>query len=218
MRLAQAVGLQVPTVSLLHIPNAIYMIERFDRETADGGLRRKHQVDLCQLMNKWVGYKYESHGGVSTSDLFDSVPNLAQPAIERGKILKWIIFNFIIGNSDAHGKNISYAVNKGSIITLAPFYDLLCVTTYLPNSNMAMAIGGESRYGWVEQTQWQALADEASVKPALVFSYIKTLTGKINKVLKNVIELTDFTADEVAFINDGIIPVINKHLKYLELD
>jgi len=216
MRLAQAVGLQVPKVNLLHIPNAIYMIKRFDRQLTDAGLSRKHQIDLCQLLNMWVGYKYESNGGITTHDLFDSVTKLAQPAIERGKIIKWIIFNFIIGNSDAHGKNISYTVNKNSILTLAPFYDLLCVKTYIPDSNMAMSIGSEDRYGWVEQAQWQALAKEANVKLTLIFSYIKEISGNIKKHINDIVELSEFTIDEKEFITNRIILVIDEHLRYLK--
>jgi len=104
MKLAEAIELPVPSVSLFHIPNAIFMIERFDRVMVGDKINRIHQIDLCQLLNKWLGYKYESHGGITTNDLFQSIHQLTKPAVAREKILQWIIFNFIIGNTDAHGK------------------------------------------------------------------------------------------------------------------
>ena len=44
-------------------------------------------------------------------------------------VQRWVMFNYLIGNSDAHAKNISLMVNSQGY-ALAPFYDLLCVQAY----------------------------------------------------------------------------------------
>ena len=116
----------VPDVSLRHLPEAVYLVWRFDRVVSGQAVQRKHQIDLCQLLNKWVDYKYESHGGVTGQDLFNSLALLVQPAVARDRVLRWMIFNYLIGNTDAHGKNLAFIVGREGM-ALAPFYDLLCV-------------------------------------------------------------------------------------------
>jgi serine/threonine-protein kinase HipA len=61
-----------------------------------------------------------------------------------------VIFNVLIGNNDAHGKNFSFIYRKSSVsagnnIRFAPLYDLVS-TLYYPEltKKMAMKIGGES--------------------------------------------------------------------------
>jgi serine/threonine-protein kinase HipA len=47
-------------------------------------------------------------------------------------VQRWVKFNYLIGNSDAHAKNISIMISAQGC-TLAPFYDLLSVQTYGKN-------------------------------------------------------------------------------------
>jgi len=59
------------------------------------------------------------------------------------KFIERVIFNYLIGNSDAHGKNFSILYKDGSI-QLAPAYDLLSTDIYPELSKkMAMKIGGK---------------------------------------------------------------------------
>lgn len=55
--------------------------------------------------------------------------HLLQPVIDVPEFLKILIFNFLIGNADAHGKNFSL-IYKNGIPSLAPAYDLLSTTIY----------------------------------------------------------------------------------------
>jgi serine/threonine-protein kinase HipA len=44
-------------------------------------------------------------------------------------LLRWAIFNFLIGNADAHAKNLAMIfTDRGP--RLAPFYDLICTQVY----------------------------------------------------------------------------------------
>ncbi|WP_375653453.1 HipA domain-containing protein, partial [Bartonella sp. MR110HLJHH] len=66
-----------------------------------------------------------------------------RPAVDQLNFLNIVIFNYLIGNADAHGKNFSllYQQKKPE---LAPAYDLLSTAIYLDLSQkMAMKIGGE---------------------------------------------------------------------------
>ena len=52
-----------------------------------------------------------------------------------------MVFNFMIGNGDAHGKNFSFLYADGQT-RFAPFYDLVCTQAYSNlSADMTMKIG-----------------------------------------------------------------------------
>lgn len=214
MCLARALDLNVPDVELLHIPEPLYLIKRYDRLFEAGYIKRLHQIDLCQLLNKWEGYKYESYGGISLEDVFAGVNQLKQPAVDRQKILHWYIFNYLIGNSDAHAKNLSFILSANSI-RLAPFYDLLCVHAYLPNSQMAMYVDDEARPGWFSEEIWQKLAEMANVPYRLLKSLLQKQILEIRKKIPEICLLKCFTQDELSFVKVKIIPIIEQRIKFI---
>src|SRR3546814_6196250 len=63
-------------------------------------------------------------------------------------VLDWVVFNALIGNADAHAKNLSLLCDQGGRRWLAPLYDLV-PTIYLPESLVertpAMRIGQAAR-------------------------------------------------------------------------
>lgn len=126
MRLAKAMGLDVPTVERRYVPEPVYLIERFDREKVDGHWRRLHAIDACQLLNLDRSYKY-SQGSIET--LAKLAAACRGPAVVRTKLFQWLVFNVLIGNSDAHLKNLSFQVSASGV-SLAPHYDLLATGLY----------------------------------------------------------------------------------------
>ena len=126
MRLAKAMGLDVPAVERRYVPEPIYLIERFDREKAGGQWMRLHAIDACQLLNLDRSYKY-SQGSIET--LAHLAAACRGPAVVRTKLFQWLIFNVLIGNSDAHLKNLSFLVSASGV-TLAPHYDVLATGLY----------------------------------------------------------------------------------------
>jgi serine/threonine-protein kinase HipA len=59
------------------------------------------------------------------------------PVIDLGKLLNAVIFNYLIGNCDAHGKNFSLLYLDQ--LQLSPLYDLVC-TLYYDDLDKEMAI------------------------------------------------------------------------------
>ncbi len=215
MQLANALGLNVANTRLLHIPDALYLIERFDRSIKAGSIKRKHQIDLCQLLNKWVGYKYESHAGISSQNLFTALNQLTQPAIAKDHVIRWMIFNYLIGNNDAHAKNISFMLSANSI-SVAPFYDLLCVEAYLPDSLMAMSIAEENKAGWIEKEHWLKLANEAGVSEVLILQYLHKMGTKIEIAANKLLLLDVFTDAEKQFLESKVLSVIKQRFGFLD--
>jgi serine/threonine-protein kinase HipA len=108
--------------------------------------------------------------------------------VEKEKFINWIIFNYLVGNCDAHGKNISLLFTAQGTV-LAPFYDLLSTLAYPELSKkMSMKLGRKKRIDWVLDEQWVRFAQETDIK----FSMLKEmLTDMANKVRKHSEELID---------------------------
>lgn len=63
MMLAAACGLPVPSSDVLHKPQPLYLVQRYDRtRTESGNLGRVHQIDFCQALNFPSHRKYEHEG------------------------------------------------------------------------------------------------------------------------------------------------------------
>lgn len=154
MRLARRMGLPAAEVALLRTPRPVLLVERFDRvrERPDR-IRRLHMVDVCQACDLPVSHKYERNlgsgrevqhirDGASFERLFGCAGMTANKATARLTLLRWALFQFLIGNSDAHGKNFSFLVKDRGLLEPAPWYDLVSVLQYESlDTELAMAWG-----------------------------------------------------------------------------
>ncbi|MES2885354.1 MAG: HipA domain-containing protein [Pseudomonadota bacterium] len=126
MRLARQMQLNAPRVLRRYVPEPVYLIERFDRRREGDITRRLHAIDGCQLLGLDKFYKYEA----GSIDKLDTVARACRaPALARLELFKWTVFNALVGNSDAHLKNLSFLVSTEGI-QLSPIYDLVSVAVY----------------------------------------------------------------------------------------
>jgi len=168
MKLAHEMKLSVPRVDLIKVPEALYVVERYDRVVVQGEIVCLHQIDACQLLGVSADWKYERQGGfVSLEKIVNAFRGLKLSGKDLLSVQRWVMFNYLIGNSDAHAKNISLMVNSQGY-ELAPFYDLLCVQAY-GDSDLALFIGDESTYEAVGSHSWEALCEDCgfSFKPTM---------------------------------------------------
>ncbi|WP_236574199.1 HipA domain-containing protein [Hydrogenophaga sp. PBL-H3] len=123
MRLARLLGLNVPAVHRLYLPEPVYIIERFDRAWDDEAKvwTRKHVIDACQLLDQPAVFKYSN----ANLDTLTRLIHLCRSkAAARMALFRWLLFNTLVGNSDSHLKNISFLISHEGV-QIAPFYDLL---------------------------------------------------------------------------------------------
>lgn len=183
MALAREVGLEVPRSFIhQHGDTRVFVVKRFDRTVTSEGTKRLHQEDFCQALHIPPEYKYESEGGPSLAACFNLV---RQRSIRSGKdvlsLLNWVIFNYLTGNSDAHGKNISLLLLPEGPM-LAPFYDLLSTRIYAHYGlaeGLAMKIGGEADPRAIQKKHWEQFAEEVGIKPRLVLTRVLDTARKI---------------------------------------
>lgn len=126
MSLAARLKLPVPPVQIRRVPEPVYLIERFDRALRDDTLIRRHVLDGCQLLSLDRTYKYHQATFENLATIIDLCRNKAQT---RQALFRWLVFNTLIGNNDAHLKNLSFFARPDGI-TLAPHYDLLSTRVY----------------------------------------------------------------------------------------
>lgn len=156
MKLARALKLPVPDVWLLRVPEPVYVVERYDRQMTAGNIVGLHQIDGCQLLGHGPGWKYERTGGlVSIPKLVAALRALRLRGNDLLQLQRWVMFNYLIGNADAHAKNLSVLIDEKGF-RLAPFYDLLCVRAY-GDSGLALFIGDEDHFDAVGAHSWEAL-------------------------------------------------------------
>ena len=182
MRLAQAVGLPVPEVTLLDNQGEWhYLISRYDREYDENGIiTRRHQEDFCQALGILAEAKYEKEGGPGLADCFRLVREQSiQPVIDLRQLLDWVVFNYLIGNADAHGKNVSLLLTEQGP-RLAPFYDLMSTAIYPELTDRpAMKIGGEDRPKWIIGRSWVKFAEEVEIGFKLVKQTLEKMSDRL---------------------------------------
>lgn len=165
MELARRLGIPVPAAMVIKGKHPFYLIERYDRvRSEDGKLIRLHQEDFCQALGYSHGKKYEADGGPGLKACFGLITEHGtQPALDKMIMLRWIIFNYLIGNCDAHAKNLSLLIKREDY-QLSPLYDLLSTRVYGKLSQkFAMKVGGQYRSDWVLKEHWERVAQEAGV-------------------------------------------------------
>ncbi len=153
-------------------------------------------MDGCQALNLPPEHKYErNYGngrdvkhireGASFIKLFEFANLCENPALTKQNILDWALFNILIFNSDAHGKNISFYIS-GQGISLAPFYDLVNVKMYPEfEHELAMAIGDEFDGKYIHAYQLADFADSCRLSRTLVSNRLRILIDKIQNALIN---------------------------------
>ena len=220
MQLARAVGLEVPDTLFKKLPEPVLLVQRYDRlwdVPVSGGLRRLHQIDGCQALNLPPEQKYEephyeyAPPGATVADLVKLAQLCRVPAVAQTTLLNWVLFNYLIGNSDAHAKNISFLVNPLRHthralelevelgMSVAPLYDLVCGVVY-GYHDMAQTVGGESNFAVLDRGHWAQLAKDCAMPGALLQ---RLAAGLLKKMTTALPQVAAFVAEETG---SGLVP------------
>lgn len=184
MNLAARVGLNVPQATVVRVGAArVYMIARYDRQRAESGdLLRLHQEDFCQALGIPPELKYEKEGGPGFAACLELVREWSsEPLADAAALLRWALFNFLIGNADAHGKNIAFLYASGHV-RLAPFYDLLSTAVYerRVDNKFAMKMGGQKDPRYLSGHHLEKFAAEIRVGLRVVKAQLRELTERVH--------------------------------------
>ena len=187
MMLAKVVGLKVSTVVRRTVGGkACLVVQRYDRMVnADGAITRLHQEDFCQALGFSPERKYQQEGGPLLRDCLDLLREWSTtPVLDIRDFLDGQIFNVLIGNADAHGKNYSMLYHEGQR-RLAPFYDLVCTLAWPELSKTpAMKIGNYDSLDVFIPDPWQKMAQEARLGWPMIRERMATLCNQTIEALQ----------------------------------
>ena len=187
MKLADALKLNVPEVSFDQVPESLFIVRRYDRRQEQGKVVCLHQVDLCQLLDVGADWKYERQGGLVSLRLIASkLRELRVPGSDLLLFQRWVMFNFLVGNSDAHAKNVSVLVTPQGY-RLAPFYDLLCVQAY-GDDRLALFIGDDERFQSVGAHSWEAFCQDCGFGYRETMKLLRNMADKMPSLWNQVVD------------------------------
>lgn len=169
LSLARLCGLDTAQIEIKNYEDQeVLCIKRFDREFIDNKtIKRKHIIDACQALDLSVLEKYERvfgssedvkdyRQGASFEKIFSLISLCDSPILVKKSLLTWFCVNLCLGNSDAHGKNISFLIEKDSI-KLAPFYDILNISLYEGKYETNFAFGINDAFSYEELSAYELI-------------------------------------------------------------
>lgn len=190
----------------------LFATKRYDRvidETSQmiGKLKRPyriHQEDFAQAMGIESSEKYEREGQNYAEKMFEIVRNYTRrPMEDQLRLWDRIVFNYVLGNTDAHIKNHSLLYDPHMEgISLAPAYDMISTVIYeSATKDMSFNIGGIRNLDSINEESFKMLAARVGIGERIAMSnYHKILNRFENAVKESAREL-----QETGFGNAGSI-------------
>jgi len=212
MKLARKIGIDVPDVEIRNIDGLEFLlVERFDRiinQYCDGNVSdiddytsdcktcKNHVQTKCLRMKRILQEDFAQSLGVQSRDKYNVtfkdclwvLNQTTTPARTKLEFVKRVVFNYIIGNTDAHSKNFSLSFHAPNDISLTPAYDLLCTSVYDCAQRIAMKIGKAKFYKNVTEKDWELFAQDIDISPKIVKTELERQRKLIIPALKDILK------------------------------
>lgn len=219
MRLATDAGLRGAPTELARGVELL-CIERFDRVATRArrgpARRRLHQEDFCQILGIEPERKYEFDGGPGLKACAAVLRrHSALPAEDLERLVRWAGFNYLVGNEDAHAKNLAIIYREDGL-RLAPHYDLVSTEIYAGlERRLAMKVGGASDIRNVQRQDWKRCATSVGVPWPLVRTWLLETMAAVRSALPGAIAGCAAAAGESAVFRE-IAAVVERRSGQLE--
>lgn len=174
MMLARHLGMNIPAIELVdlrdieNLPAEVqslrgtaFAIERFDR-LSDG--TPVHMEDFAQIFGVYPEDKYQR----GTMRRIAGVIASEGDHEDIREFVRRLVFNVLIGNSDAHLKNWSLIYPDRVRAALSPAYDFVSTIPYIPDDEFALKFSRTKRYDEFTLDELSHLAAKASLPEKLV--------------------------------------------------
>lgn len=188
---AKNLGIEIPQSFIIktesnEAEDVLFATKRYDRRMQSNGRKlngmnipyRLHQEDFSQALGIPASEKYEKDGGSYLSKMFGILRDYsASPIEDQLKLWDICVFNFLIGNTDNHIKNLSLLYgNDLKTIRLAPAYDIVSTMVYESSTeNMALSIGGDYSIRKITEESFAKEATKAGLGVKMAMKRLDTL-------------------------------------------
>lgn len=224
LNVARELGLSNVAAEVLDVGGPVLAVARYDRARhGDGTVSRVHQEDSCQALSVPVDFrgeaKYQAGGGPSFKQVAEVLDRFAiDPITELENLLAAMVFTVVIGNADAHGKNVSFLHDPIGAIRLAPLYDVMCTIWY---ADVVTARGSVPVSTELAMTIGQAVDISSVTVEDLVTEAVswKVNNNRAQRVVAMTLERLNEAVDRAAETTDGadsgIVSLIHHRLRNL---
>lgn len=180
LKVAEKCGLEVPPYRLAEDALAL-VIDRFDLRP-DGTYRGFE--DFCVLNARRTDEKYRGSYETSVLKRFVEFANSSHVGEDLERLFTLIVINCTLRNGDAHLKNfgIVYDDVQGEA-RLAPVYDLVTTSVYLPKDSMALTLNGTTQ--WANAKELQRLGE---VRLGSTPARVKAILERVDTALTSTAE------------------------------
>jgi serine/threonine-protein kinase HipA len=180
---ARRTGLRTVTSRITRfVDQSAIVVSRYDRYPDHGGFGRIHQEDLCQALGVPPARKYQNEGGPGPRDLAElfrrAMPERTAAAAIR-QFTDALIWNWLVGGTDAHAKNYSLLLRHGEVL-LAPLYDIASALPYGDHEKklrLAMKIGGDYQLN-PHRNRWPDAANDLGLSSVEVVDRARELATR----------------------------------------
>ena len=204
---AKNLGIEIPESFIIttdgNDETVLFATKRYDRKFVGddkmlNGMpvpHRLHQEDFAQALGIAASYKYEKNNEGYLKKLFDVIhSHSADPITDLLKLWDICVFNYLIGNTDNHIKNLSLLYSEDlKSVRLAPAYDIVSTMIYeSSNENMALSIDGIYNINKITRASFEKTASQVGIGPKIAMkrfdAMVKGFGNAINQAkeeLKN---------------------------------
>jgi serine/threonine-protein kinase HipA len=156
-------GLRTAPCLLLELADGTpaYVVKRFDRFKKGRRIEKLACEDLHQILggpDKYAGS--HEHIAHAIRDHCTFAP------LELQRFFEVTIFNFAIGNGDAHRKNFSLPTSEDGTVALSPAYDLVSSRLAIPGETEEMALTVNGKRNRLRRDDFLAFASYMAVAAA----------------------------------------------------
>jgi serine/threonine-protein kinase HipA len=174
------------------------VVDRYDRRLVNGQMIRVHQEDLCQALGMSPSRKYQNEGGPGPAQivkLFRRVMSPRNADIAVARFFDALVWNWLIGGTDAHAKNYSLLLAGGQV-RLAPLYDIASALPYGTHERklkLAMKAGGDYSV-YPHHSTWDGAAAEMGIDRDAAIDRMRELTGLVAQAFAEAAAAPDVVA------------------------
>ena len=222
MMAAKKCGITIPESFIVNMGKGIdsevlFATKRFDRIINDeseivSGLKRPfrlHQEDFAQAMGVAAADKYEKDSEDFAAGMFDIIRNhSANPLQDQLELWRRIVFDYALGNTDAHIKNFSllYSYDLGEK-RLSPAYDMISAAIYdTATREMSFNIGGKRNLDEITESDFRTMAAQIGIGEKLAMKVFDEVLAAFEKsVRESAKELSLIGFENAMDIGDRIL-------------
>jgi serine/threonine-protein kinase HipA len=160
MTMGRRFGLRTAPHLLLELADGTpaYLVKRFDRFKKGRRVEKLACEDMHQILggpDKYAGSHEQIARAIGEHCTF--------APLELQRLFEKTIFNFAIGNGDAHRKNFSLLTGEDGTVVLSPAYDLVSSRLVIPAESDEMALTVTGKRNRLDRADFLAFADHLGI-------------------------------------------------------